>query len=61
VRRSRPSGWSPGVAWHGVEPFGRDPIGLDELNDLGEPHGIRFLNDLVPPLKAASNVRLIGG
>jgi hypothetical protein len=24
------------------------PIGLDELNRLGEPHGIRFFNDWIP-------------
>ena len=24
------------------------PIGLDELNRLGEPHGIRFFDDWIP-------------
>jgi hypothetical protein len=24
------------------------PIGLDELNTLGEPHGIRFFGDWIP-------------
>jgi mannose-6-phosphate isomerase-like protein (cupin superfamily) len=37
------------------------PIGLDELNDLGESHGIRFFDDWVPHLQAAYKVRLIGG
>jgi quercetin dioxygenase-like cupin family protein len=49
----------------GFELFFRDfgerlrqgPIGLDELNRLGEPHGIRFFDDWVPDLKAAYNVR----
>ena len=36
------------------------PIGLDELNHLGEPHGIRFFDDWIPDLKAAYNLRLIG-
>jgi hypothetical protein len=38
----------------------RGPIGLDELNRLGEPHGIRFFDDWIPDLKAAYNLRLIG-
>jgi quercetin dioxygenase-like cupin family protein len=52
----------------GFELFFRDfgarlrqgPIGLDELNRLGEPHGIRFFDDWVPDLKAAYDLRLIG-
>ena len=36
------------------------PIGLDELNRLGEPHGIRFFDDWIPDLKATYNLRLIG-
>lgn len=36
------------------------PIGLEELNRLGEPHGIRFFDDWIPDLKAAYNLRLIG-
>jgi hypothetical protein len=36
------------------------PIGLDELNHLGERHGIRFFDDWIPDLKAAYNLRLIG-
>ena len=36
------------------------PIGFDELNRLGEPHGIRFFDDWIPDLKAAYNLRLIG-
>ena len=36
------------------------PIGLGELNSLGEPHGIRFFDDWIPELKAAYNLRLIG-
>ena len=36
------------------------PIGLDELNQLGEPHGIRFFDDWTQDLKAAYNLRVIG-
>jgi hypothetical protein len=36
------------------------PTGLDELNRLGEPHGIRFFDDWSPDLKAAYNLRVIG-
>ena len=36
------------------------PIGLEELNRLGEPHGIRFFDDWIAELKAAYNLRLIG-
>ena len=38
----------------------RGPIGLDELNSLGKPHGIRFFDDWIPDLKAAYNLRVIG-
>jgi quercetin dioxygenase-like cupin family protein len=36
------------------------PIGLDELNRLGAPHGIRFFADWIAELKSTYNVRLIG-
>ena len=36
------------------------PIGLDELNRLGKPHGIRFFDDWIPELKAAYHLRVIG-
>jgi quercetin dioxygenase-like cupin family protein len=36
------------------------PIGLDELNRLGAPHGIWFFDDWIPDLKAAYKLRLIG-
>jgi quercetin dioxygenase-like cupin family protein len=36
------------------------PIGLDELNRLGVPHGIRFFDDWIPDLKAAYGLRVIG-
>jgi quercetin dioxygenase-like cupin family protein len=36
------------------------PIGLDELNRLGKPHGIQFFDDWIDELKAAYNVRVIG-
>ncbi len=36
------------------------PIGLDELNALGEPHGIHFFDDWIPDLKAAYGLRVIG-
>jgi quercetin dioxygenase-like cupin family protein len=38
----------------------RGPIGMDELNRLGEPHGIRFFDDWIPDLKAAYDLRVIG-
>jgi mannose-6-phosphate isomerase-like protein (cupin superfamily) len=36
------------------------PVGLDELNRLGEPHGIQFFDDWIGELKAAYNLRVIG-
>lgn len=36
------------------------PVGLDELNRLGEPHGIRFFDDWIAELKATYNLRVIG-
>jgi quercetin dioxygenase-like cupin family protein len=36
------------------------PVGLDELNRLGGPHGIRFFDDWIPELKATYDVRVIG-
>ncbi|MFD7408129.1 cupin domain-containing protein [Streptomyces sp. NPDC059866] len=36
------------------------PVGLDELNHLGEPHGIRFFDDWIPDLKATYNLRVVG-
>jgi hypothetical protein len=36
------------------------PVGLDELNRLGEPHGIQFFDDWIAELKAAYNLRVIG-
>jgi quercetin dioxygenase-like cupin family protein len=38
----------------------RGPVELDELNDLGRPHGIRFFDDWIPDLKSTYNVRVIG-
>jgi quercetin dioxygenase-like cupin family protein len=38
----------------------RGPIGVDELNRLGEPHGIRFFDDWIPDLTAAYDLRVIG-
>jgi quercetin dioxygenase-like cupin family protein len=51
----------------GFERFFRDfgarlrqgPIGLHELNRLGEPHGIRFFDDWIPGLKVTYNLRLV--
>jgi len=40
--------------------LGQGPIGLDELNRLGAPHGIQFFNDWIPELRAAYNLRVIG-
>jgi quercetin dioxygenase-like cupin family protein len=37
----------------------RGPIGLDELNRLGEAHGICFFDDWIPELKATYDLRLI--
>jgi quercetin dioxygenase-like cupin family protein len=36
------------------------PIGFDDLNRLGEPHGIRFFDDWIPDLKAKYNLRVLG-
>ena len=36
------------------------PVGLDELNSIGEPHGIHFFDDWIPDLRATYNLRLIG-
>jgi quercetin dioxygenase-like cupin family protein len=36
------------------------PAGLDELNRVGERHGIRFFDDWIPELKAAYDVRVLG-
>jgi quercetin dioxygenase-like cupin family protein len=36
------------------------PVGLEELNRLGDPHGIRFFEDWIPELKAAYNLRVVG-
>ena len=36
------------------------PVGLDELNRLGEPHGIRFFDEWIAELKATYNLRVIG-
>jgi quercetin dioxygenase-like cupin family protein len=56
--------YTPGGFELFFEDFGarlrRGPIGLDELNRLGEPHGIRFFDDWIPGLKAAYDLRVIG-
>jgi quercetin dioxygenase-like cupin family protein len=56
--------YTPGGFEHFFTDFGarlrEGPIGLDELNRLGEPHGIRFFDDWVADLKAAYHLRLIG-
>ena len=36
-------------------------ISIIELNRLGEPHGIRFFDDWIPDLKAAYDLRVVGG
>ncbi|MBG0854943.1 cupin domain-containing protein [Streptomyces spinoverrucosus] len=36
------------------------PATLDELNRLGERHGIRFFDDWIPDLKAAYGLRVVG-
>jgi quercetin dioxygenase-like cupin family protein len=36
------------------------PVGLEELNRLGEPHGIRFFDDWIPKIKAAYDLRVVG-
>jgi hypothetical protein len=38
----------------------RGPIGIDELNELGAPHGIEFFDDWIAELKAAYGLRVIG-
>ena len=56
--------YTPGGFEHFFRNFGarlrQGPIGLDELNQLGAPHGIRFFDDWIPELKAAYNLRVIG-
>jgi hypothetical protein len=44
----------------GDDALRQGPIGLGELNRLGEPHGIRFFDDWIPDLKAAYHLRVIG-
>ncbi len=36
------------------------PVGLEELNRLGDPHGISFFEDWIPELKAAYDLRVVG-
>jgi quercetin dioxygenase-like cupin family protein len=56
--------YTPGGVERFFKDFGerlrRGPIGLDELNRLGAPHGIRFFDDWIPALKAAYHLRVIG-
>lgn len=56
--------YTPGGFEHFFQDFGarlrQGPVGLDELNRLGAPHGIRFFDDWIPELKATYNLRLIG-
>lgn len=56
--------YTPGGFEHFFKDFGarlrQGPIGLDELNRLGAPHGIRFFDDWIADLKATYNLRLIG-
>jgi Cupin domain len=64
---SRPA-LSSCTRWVGSSASSRDfgdrlrqrPIGLDELNRLGEPHGIRFFNDWIPKIKVAYDLRVFG-
>lgn len=37
------------------------PLGLDDWNDVGRSHGIRFFDDWIPELTAAYGVRVVGG
>jgi mannose-6-phosphate isomerase-like protein (cupin superfamily) len=57
--------YTPGGFELFFEDFGallkRAPVGLDEMNRVGEPHGIRFFDDWVAELTAAYGVRVIGG
>ncbi len=56
--------YTPGGFEHVFKDFGerlhQGPIGLGELNRRGAPHGIHFVDDWIPELKAAYNLRLIG-
>jgi len=36
------------------------PVGIDELNLLGAPHGIEFFDDWIVDLKSAYGLRVIG-
>jgi hypothetical protein len=38
----------------------RGPVGLEEWNRLGEPHGIRFFDDWILDVKAAYDLRVVG-
>jgi quercetin dioxygenase-like cupin family protein len=38
----------------------RGPVGIDELNLLGAPHGIEFFDDWIADLKSAYGLRVIG-
>lgn len=42
------------------ERVSQGPVGLDELNVLGAPHGIAFFDDWIEDLKASYGLRLIG-
>jgi hypothetical protein len=61
VTGRRATSWSPRTFKDFGERLRRGPVGLDELNRLGEPHGIRFFDDWVPELTATYHLRLIGG
>jgi hypothetical protein len=50
----------PFEAGYLLPPHVQGPVGLEELNRLGEPHGIRFFDDWIADLKAAYNLRVIG-
>ena len=56
--------YTPGGFELFFEDFGnrlrRGPVGLDELNSLGEPHGIRFFDDWIPELKPTYDLCVIG-
>jgi quercetin dioxygenase-like cupin family protein len=42
------------------ERLSQGPATLEELNALGEPHGIHFFDDWIPELKSTYNLRVAG-
>ncbi|MFD0856965.1 cupin domain-containing protein [Actinomadura adrarensis] len=56
--------YTPGGFERFFQDFGdllaQGPVGLDEMNRVGEAHGIRFFDDWIPEITAAYGVRVMG-